>query len=338
MVSLKHPLSGLCYNHCSMTTLKNRLKQNQLRSLILLIAISLLLTGCAFFSPKFKEIIEDFQPNHAYYKPDLVVQTVSQPTYVKEKVVYQVDSEMELAVLAMILFEEGTVQIFIEDRDFSINRTYAYLESLMIHAFRFSMGTKTYTQGDKTVKTLDYVKIELYDDRMDQVDKAIDAFIKAKVNQNDTPVNILRDIHDGLIVTTKYDTAILELDLTNIVDHTPFEAYGLFIEHKAVCSGYSKAFVGVVKEMKIPVLTVSSTKMNHAWNLVYVNDGWLYVDVTFDDPVPDKAGRVVDTYFLLTFNKITRDSTTIKAHEFDEASDKTLTAAQYLEFAQYVFD
>lgn len=321
-----------------MSNLKNRLKRNQLRSLILLITLSLLLTGCALFTPKFKEVITDFSPNHNYYKPDLIVQTVSQPTYVKEKVVYRVDSEMDLAVLAMILFEEGTVQIFIEDRDFSIDRTYAYLESLMIHAFRFSMGTKTYTQGDKTVKTLDYVKIELYDDRMDQVDQAIDAFIKAKVNQNDTPVNILRDIHDGLIVTTKYDTAILELDLTNIVDHTPFEAYGLFIEHKAVCSGYSKAFVGVVKEMKIPVLTVSSTKMNHAWNLVYVNDAWLYVDVTFDDPVPDKAGRVVDTYFLLTHNKITKASATIKAHEFDEESDTTLTAAQYLEFAQYVFN
>ncbi|KAF0225531.1 MAG: transglutaminase domain-containing protein [Erysipelotrichaceae bacterium] len=335
---MKHPYVGLCYNHCSMSHLQNRLKQIQLRPLILLITISLLLTGCALFPKQFKEVIADYKPSHEYYMPELIVQTVSQPTYVKEKVVYRVDSEMELAVLAMILFEEGTVQIFIEDRDFSIDRTYAYLESLMIHAFRFSMGTKTYTQNDKTVKTLDYVKIELYDDRMDQVDKAIDTFIKLKVDRTETPERVLRDIHDGLIVTTQYDTAILELDLTNIVDHTPFEAYGLFIQHKAVCSGYSKAFVGVAREMNIPVLTVSSTKMNHAWNLVYVNDAWLYIDVTFDDPVPDKANHVVDTYFLLTHDKITRASFTIKAHEFDLASDTTLTAAQYLEFAQYVFN
>ncbi len=321
-----------------MSHLQNRLKPIQLRFLTFLVIFSLLLTGCALFPQKFKEVVKDYKPNHTYYKPELIVQTLSQPLYVKEKVVYRVDSEMELAVLAMILFEEGTFQIYFEDRDFSIDRTYAYLESLMIHAFRFSMGTKTYTQGDETVKTLDYVKIELYNDRMGQVDTAIDTFIDSKINSSDSPEKILRDIHDGLILTTKYDTAILELDLTNIVDHTPFEAYGLFVEHKAVCSGYAKAFVGVAKEMNIPVLTVSSTKMNHAWNLVYVNDAWLYIDVTFDDPVPDKAGRVVDTYFLLTYNKITKASFTIKAHEFDVASETTLTADQYLEFAQYVFN
>jgi len=150
-------------------------------------------------------------------------------------------------------------------------------------------------------------------------------------------VTLMKSIHDELILSTQYDTAVLDLDLKNIVDHTPFEAYGLFINHKAVCSGYAKAFMGVVQKYNIPVLTVSSNKMNHAWNVVYDGLEWKYVDVTFDDPVPDKAGRVVDTYFMLSLKDMTYGTAKIKAHLYDESSETTLDSADYIEFASYVF-
>jgi transglutaminase/protease-like cytokinesis protein 3 len=207
----------------------------------------------------------------------------------------------------------------------------------MIHAFKFSMGSKTYSNKSEVVKTLDYVKIELYADHRGDVNTAMQDFLTSKVKLTDPIRNQLKSIHDGLVLNTHYDTAVLDIDLKNIVDHTPFEAYGLLINHKAVCSGYAKSFMGLAQELQIPVLTVSSQTMNHAWNLVYDGTQWLYVDATFDDPVPDKAGRVFETYFLISKKTITTASSTITAHVFDESGDGMLSAQDYLDFAVYLF-
>jgi len=305
-------------------------------SLILL--VSLCLSGCTFGQKPFVEVVADWlYADGTYYGTNRVFQKVSQPYYVKEEIVYQVDSDMELALLAKILFDQGTMMFYVEDKDFMIGKAYAYLDALMINAFKFSMGTKTYTQNDEIVRSLDYVKIELYNDTLSEVKKAVDTFIAEKINSTSDNSTKLKALHDGLILSTQYDTAVLDLDLRNIVDHTPFEAYGLFINHKAVCSGYSKAFMAVAQKLEIPVLTVSSNLMNHAWNMVYNGSDWKYVDVTFDDPVPDQAGKVVSTYFMLSQSTMTNGSATITAHLYDESSETTLNAADYLEFALYVF-
>ena len=313
--------------------MKHRLKKVLIISLIL----SFILAGCSYIPVPFEEKITDWSPDQTYYGSSLVFQVVSQPNYVKEDIVYQVDSEMELGLLAKILYDQNTLLFYIEDCEFSIDKTYAYLDSLMIHAFKFSMGTKTYSKSDTVVKTLDYVKIELYADQRGDVNNALQDFLTSKVKLSDPIRNQLKSIHDGLVLTTQYDTAVLDIDLKNITDHTPFESYGLLINHKADCSGYAKSFMGLAQELDIPVLTVSSQTMNHAWNLVYDGTNWLYVDATYDDPVPDKTGRVLQTYFLIDHKKITTASSTISAHVFDESGEGTLSAQDYMDFAVYLF-
>jgi hypothetical protein len=305
--------------------------------LILTLVLSLLLTSCSLAPKPFVEVISDWTSETQYYGSARLFQKVSQPAYVKETTVYQVDNEMELALLAKILFDQGVTQFFIQDADYSIGKTYAYLDALMIHAFRFSMGTKTYSQGDKVVKTLDYVKIELFNDHVSEVDSAINDFIASKITASESTVMTLKKIHDGLILMTQYDVAVSDLDLTKIVDHTPFEAYGLFVNHKAVCSGYAKSFTGIASKLGIPALSVSSMTMSHAWNLVYDGVHWLFVDTTWDDPIPDKPGRALENYFLIDLKTITTDSDKVKAHVFDENSDTTLNAQDYLDFAYYIF-
>lgn len=320
-----------------MSTSRFTTKQPTKPFLLISLILSLLLTGCSLISKPFEEVITDWKPNVAYYGSDRVFQVVSQPDYVKESIVYQVDDDRELALLAKILFDQGVTQFYLQDKEFNISKVYAYLDALMIHAFKFSMGTKTYSSGQEVVKTLDYVKIELYRDALSDVDGAIQDFLDSKVNTSDPLRTQLKAIHDGLIISTQYDTSVLDLDLSNIADHTPFEAYGLFIDHKAVCSGYAKAFMGLAQALEVPALTVSSTVMNHAWNMVYDGSVWLYVDVTWDDPVPDRAGKAQQNYFLIDLKTITTDSKTIKAHVFDQTTESTLSAQDYLDFALYLF-
>ncbi|MBO6015670.1 MAG: hypothetical protein J6P60_03680 [Lachnospiraceae bacterium] len=79
-----------------------------------------------------------------------------------------------------------------------------------------------------------------------------------------------------------------------------FTAYGALVQHKAVCEGYSKAFVYILKnKLGIECCMVSSSAMNHAWNLVLLDGHYYHVDVTWDDPTPDLLGRVCHTYFML---------------------------------------
>ena len=262
--------------------------------------------------------------------------TISQPNYVKEEVVYVVESEMELALTAKLLFEEGVLMFYYDDRDFDLNVTYDYLDAIMIHAFRFSMGTKTYTQGTQVIKALDYVKIELFNDQREVVDDHIDAFRATYLSDSDWRTQI-REINKGLVLETKYDTTYLDVDLSAITDHTSFEAYGLFEFDTAVCSGYAKAFLGVAEAVGVPALVVSSRAMNHAWNLVYDGSAWLFVDSTYNDPIPDKKGRVLTTYLLVEESALVAGINDQEGHVFDAGEGNGLNAQEYLSFAQYLY-
>jgi transglutaminase/protease-like cytokinesis protein 3 len=261
---------------------------------------------------------------------------VSQPDYVKEEDVYVVESEMELAMTARLLFDEGILMFYYEDRNLSLNRTYDYLDAIMIHAFKFSMGTKTYTQGDTVIKALDYVKIELFNDQRTVVDQHIATFVETYGLQGDEP-SIIRAINKGLVLETQYDTSILDLDLSAITDHTSFEAYGLFEFDTAVCSGYAKAFLGVAEAVDIPAIVVASRTMNHAWNLVHDGQDWVYVDSTYNDPIPDKRGRVLTTYLMVDEATLVSGLDGNDGHVFDTGGDTGLSAAEYVAYAQYLY-
>ena len=44
---------------------------------------------------------------------------------------------------------------------------------------------------------------------------------------------------------------------------------------------------------------------NHAWNRVWIDGGWLYIDCTWDDPVTENGeDRLSYKYFLITEEEI----------------------------------
>ena len=52
-------------------------------------------------------------------------------------------------------------------------------------------------------------------------------------------------------------------------------------ELEAACGSYAKAFKFLCSAAEIPCITISTT--NHTWNLVYVDNQWLHVDVAYND-------------------------------------------------------
>lgn len=101
-------------------------------------------------------------------------------------------------------------------------------------------------------------------------------------------------IHDWMLLNIAYD---YDNYLNNTIPRESYSPYGAVILGKSVCQGYAEAFGLFMDALGIKWQLISSS--SHAWNRVKVDGQWLSIDVTWDDPVPDRPGRVLYTYFLI---------------------------------------
>ena len=106
----------------------------------------------------------------------------------------------------------------------------------------------------------------------------------------------VKAVHDWLVKNVKYD-------YDNYAARTiPDSSYGMagpILHGKAVCQGYAETFEYFMDVLGIECEMVTGTANNgngswtgHAWNKVKLDGNWLYLDVTWDDPVPDRGDCV----------------------------------------------
>ncbi len=56
---------------------------------------------------------------------------------------------------------------------------------------------------------------------------------------------------------------------------------------------------------------------NHIWNAVYINNKWLHLDLTWDDPVSKDGRNILDyTFFLISTNQL--EKLERNQHQFDK--------------------
>ncbi len=108
-------------------------------------------------------------------------------------------------------------------------------------------------------------------------------------------------IHDYLAYTVTYDFDLLAS--SNIDRDDPsFGLAGVFVNHKAVCDGFSKAFLLLCGIEQISCIRVTGSYyaegeyIDHAWNKVNIRGVWYNVDATMDS-WHAKAGK--QSYNLL---------------------------------------
>ncbi|MGN0295401.1 MAG: transglutaminase domain-containing protein [Lachnospiraceae bacterium] len=89
-------------------------------------------------------------------------------------------------------------------------------------------------------------------------------------------------LHDFLVRECDYDE---ENYLNNSIPDKSYNAYGVLVDGQAVCNGYAIAYSYLLQQCGIESYVLSSDSMNHAWNLIMLDDSWYHVDVTWDDPV-----------------------------------------------------
>lgn len=109
-------------------------------------------------------------------------------------------------------------------------------------------------------------------------------------------------VHDWLVLHCEYDLPNANFNRKyGPNEYSPFDGKYLLLEHKGVCDSYVQAYWLLLQLAGVPCSMMSgivrSENMGHAWNLVWLDDHWGHVDVTFDDPVPDRKGEVQHIYF-----------------------------------------
>lgn len=101
------------------------------------------------------------------------------------------------------------------------------------------------------------------------------------IPDNATRFQIVQALHDYLVRNCVYDRSAV-----NEVISPSRTAYGALANGKAVCQGYSLAYKLLLRRAGAPAVYVGSDSMQHAWNMVQMeNNGWYHVDVTWDDPI-----------------------------------------------------
>ena len=109
-------------------------------------------------------------------------------------------------------------------------------------------------------------------------------------------------VHNYICENTEYDFIGYNNNSMAPIVHS---MYGLFINGLTVCDGYSGAFNYLAEKLGLASEIVTSTPMNHAWNLVRIGNSYYHVDTTWDDtPIPGKDiyGVWNYEYFLLSDN------------------------------------
>lgn len=157
-----------------------------------------------------------------------------------------------------------------------------------------------------------------------------------KGNCSEILLNYLYDSKTAEAMKTKYDAKIKEIlsntssswsELERVLfindyicrncaydlTYSNYDAYDCLVGKTAVCQGYALAFKALCNELGVECNLVTSSALNHAWNMVKVNGNYYLVDSTWNDPVPDSVGRARHLYFLKS-DAVFQDSNRDESH------------------------
>ena len=144
------------------------------------------------------------------------------------------------------------------------------------------------------------IKIErsYNEEEIKAIDEKIDEIMTNVLKEENTVEQNIRLAHDYIIDNSRYDSKKSD---ENASDYKSDIAYGPLIQGYGICGGYTDAMGLILERLKVKNFKISSD--NHIWNAVLVNDKWLHLDLTWDDPVVSDGSQMIDHDFYLIDTK-----------------------------------
>ncbi len=148
----------------------------------------------------------------------------------------------------------------------------------------------TYNIELKVIKNTEKVNMNM---QVDNIHKKLyaklDAILAKIIKPSMTQEQKVKAIHDFVVKHITYDSNYQGKLSSESVIRTIDKGRG-------VCGDYSMLFMHLCRRASIPcTFEAGDFTLNHAWNAVFVNGEWKFVDTTWDDGA---KGKVLYTYYL----------------------------------------
>ncbi len=160
------------------------------------------------------------------------------------------------------------------------------------------------------------INVEVYklynDDEIASVKKRMNEIKKEIFKDDMKDEDKILAIHDYIVNHTKYDDKRKE----NKSEYLSNKAYGPLIQGYGVCGGYADAMALFLDDLGIPNFKISSD--THVWNAVYLNDKWLHLDLTWDDPVNQVTNTETLTHKFYLIDTKALEEYKITDHDYDK--------------------
>ena len=138
------------------------------------------------------------------------------------------------------------------------------------------------------------------DEEIKKINEKIDELYPKLVNDNNTNIQNIRNIHDYIINNTIYDS---DRSDKQIIKYKSEIAYGPLFEGYAICGGYTDLMELFLERLNIRSYKISSE--DHIWNAVNLDGKWYHLDLTWDDPVASDGNNYLEhSYFLIDTNTL----------------------------------
>lgn len=162
-----------------------------------------------------------------------------------------------------------------------------------------------YLWGEKAVNVLTEEQKSQIRQKQTALEQVVNGIL-AQVDPDWSDLETALFLHDYLATHAQYDETLQFRD-----------AYTILVEGTGVCQAYTLAYRLLLNRVNITSGTVTSTSLNHIWNILLIDGNWYHVDVTWDDPTEDRIGQSQHVYFCLSADKLkaTNDGAH-SAHDF----------------------
>lgn len=173
------------------------------------------------------------------------------------------------------------------------NKEFTNINQLVSPFNSFKSIVSSYDNGRIDVS----VEKKYSDEEIDKINKEIDKIIVGlDINNQRTLKDKIRLFHDYLANINKYDTVRAN---TNESKYNSDSAIGALFEGYAICTGYTDAMSIFLDKLNVENYKIASEK--HIWNAVNIDNEWLNIDLTWDDPVTSTGEDMITyDYFLVT--------------------------------------
>ncbi|MEY9973988.1 hypothetical protein ABH966_004394 [Lysinibacillus sp. RC46] len=151
-----------------------------------------------------------------------------------------------------------------------------------------------------------------------------EAFVEQTLTNIITPMHGLSELQK---IQAAHDFIVLTAEYSKETKGSQYSPYTLLTENKGVCQAYALVLYRMLEKLGFEVQYVPGKvgEQLHAWVLVKLDDEWYHIDVTWDDPLPDRKGEVRYNYFLVSDRQLAQD------HSWDYTSFPAATSEAYFD-------